>query len=526
MAFRKKETTSEDVFVLTVPLHIERWQRDKLDTLFRCCNDMKNALIADRKKALVQMERTRVYRAIQDEIGSIYAIPDAQRTKEQKARLSELYAQRTEILKRYQLYDRNDFYAVSKRFRNHYGKLIHSQVAQKIAFDVCDAFETYFFGNGKEIHFSKWTEFTSIAGASNATGIRYRDGYLLVNQMKLKIAFSRKDRYGYETEAMTRDIHFCGISRRWYSEGWRYFAQLTLSGKPPIKVYPETGELLHPLGEGRVGNDIGPQTLAIVGDTSASLVVLADGIDTQQAELRRLNRAMDRSRRATNPEFFGKDGQVILKYKLDASLLDKRGNRRWVKSKRYRELESKRRALYQRQAERRVQQHHELANRLLAFGDTHFIEKMDFSALAKKAKEPKKNANGKNLSRKRFGKSIANRAPALFVKTYERKVLAAGGAFHQVPTRATKASQYLHDRKTFKKKKLYQRWNRMADGRRVQRDLYSAFLLKHTNDTFNGFNQQALEADYPSFLILHDAEIRRLKAQTHLPSSMGIRPVA
>lgn len=72
MAFRKKETTSEDVFVLTVPLHVERWQRDKLDTLFRCCNDMKNALIADRKKALVQMERTRAYRAIQDEIRSIY----------------------------------------------------------------------------------------------------------------------------------------------------------------------------------------------------------------------------------------------------------------------------------------------------------------------------------------------------------------------------------------------------------------------------------------------------------------------
>lgn len=96
-------------------------------------------------------------------------------------------------------------------------------------------------------------------------------------------------------------------------------------------------------------------------------------------------------------------GRVVSKDKLPQECLTRYGARRWNKSKRYLHLKGERRALYRQQAEIRLQKHRELANQLLAFGDEHYIEEMRFRALAKKAKEAKKNKDGKNIRRKRFG---------------------------------------------------------------------------------------------------------------------------
>lgn len=92
----------------------------------------------------------------------------------------------------------------------------------------------------------------------------------------------------------------------------------------------------------------------------------------------------------------------------------------------------------------------------------------------------------------------------------------------KVPT-SLKASQYNHQSREYIKKPLSQRWNDMPDGRRIQRDLYSAFLLQHCNVQQTGFDQEALEQDYPRFALLHDQAIQRLTDLPHTPSSMGVR---
>lgn len=168
-----------------------------------------------------------------------------------------------------------------------------------------------------------------------------------------------------------------------------------------LKVKPQTGEVLHPMGKGRVGLDIGTQTLAYSAERSVGLVELAQGVQDIQNELRRINRAMDRSRRATNPQFFAEDGEIIRKGKLPPTCLTAGGKRQWVEGKRYKVLAARRRYLYRVQAALRVQKHHELANKVLATGDTFFIETMNFRALAKKAKPQKKEtlAPGEKLKR-------------------------------------------------------------------------------------------------------------------------------
>ena len=549
MASKKRPETSNIVSTITLPLKYTHAQEIRLDKAFRAANDLKNCLIANRLTALKQLEKTKVWRKNQKRITFCYrtihesqdilkGIKDkrtkaaAEQRKKAKAAIKHAKALLKDSFKvKNHLLQVYDFTAASfekrvKEYRYVTYQLVHSQVAQNIAKDVWKSFEDYFYGSGKEIKFSSRFNFLTIRGKSNKTGICYQDGIVDTLNMYLGVKIDRKDKYNYQYEALSRTVHFCSIKRRWYPNGWRYFVQLTYAGDPPVKVAPETGEVLHPLGKGRVGNDIGPQTLATVSDHNAALVVLAERSQDLQKQLRRINRAMDRSRRAMNPAMFDDKGSVIPITELPPELVSKRGKRLWSESKRYKALTARRRYLYRKQADSRLQQHRELANKLISWGDEHYIEEMNFKALAKRANGTKTSPKtGKYQSKKRFGKSIANKAPATFVKIYEQKVIDAGGTFRYINTREAKASQYNHQTFAYKKKHLSKRWNDMPDGRKIQRDLYSAFLIQNTNKELNGFIQSLLEEKYHTFCVLHDREIERLQS-IDTPSSTGVKKVS
>lgn len=529
MAYRKKETTSKDVFMLTVPLKCEPWQSDKLDTLFRCALNIEHGLMAEKLRALCNMERTREWRSTKAALDAEYKKPQDNQDKKQ---LKKLKKQSNAIVRKYGL-TASAFEKAVKKYQ-HYYKQVNSNTAQKLAANVWKSFEAYLYGKGKEIRFKPLKQFTAMHGKSNKTGIRYSRGCILVgkgkNPMKLPLKWNKvfedgNDRYCYETQAMQRDIHYCGIKRVWYPEGWKYFAQLCLSGEPPVKVDHLTGEVLHPIGDGDVGIDIGPQTVAVVGLHDVSLNVLAEDVEQIHQEVRRIQRAMDRSRKATNPEMFYSDERVVPLRKLPKHLLTSRGRRIWVMSKRYKALESRLRYLQGLQATRRKHSHQRLANQLLAYGNSFYVEEMHWQALAKRRKEDKTNVKGKHLSKKRFGKSIANKSPATFVKTMTDKVFAMGGTLQEINTIKARASQYEHINHTYKKKKLSHRWAHLPNGDVIQRDLYSAFLIQCVNNTLDGFNDAMTSTRYLGFKLLHDAEVGRLK-QRHTPNSTGIKCTA
>lgn len=565
VAKHKSKSEIKERFVLELPLKCEPWQRDRLDRTFNAGNHIKNALIAKKKRALNEMTRTRKWNAIQSELSAIYEKygPDLKALSALAAKAGRLEKQgkplpseealqmkrlqtkknecdklikpwfkhRKDILEQYGMSE-YDFHCEVKRMQHHYKGIIGSHVAQKIATDVWKTFSGYLFGTGKNVTFSKWTDFTSIEGKNNATNIVFDRASMCVRVGKMSIAVrgNKRDPYGYETEALSRRVCYCRIVRKAYPSGWGYSLQLVLEGNPPIKKKPGTGEPLHPIGKGRVGLDIGTQTLAACADGNVMLDVLASGAQNLENELRRVNRAMDRSRRATNPKMFHPNGTIVTIDKLPPECLNKRGQRAWRNSKRYEALARYRRYLYRKQAELRKRRHREMANRLLGWGSDFLIEKMNFRALAKKAKPQRKEdlkPGEKFKRRKRFGRSIANRAPALFVQILKGKVLSAGGSFSEIDTWNAKASQFNHMTGKYTKKKLSQRVNIMPGGRRIQRDLYSAFLIQHTNSDLKTFNRAACFRGYKSFVRLHDAEMRRINnTQCALPSSMGRGKIA
>ena len=60
------------------------------------------------------------------------------------------------------------------------------------------------------------------------------------------------------------------------------------------------------------------------------------------------------------------------------------------------------------------------------------------------------------------------------------------------------------------RKKLYQRRN-VIDNSKIQRDLYSAFLIQNVSDDLKSVNTDLCDKKYDKFVNLHNIEINRLK---------------
>ena len=326
----------------------------------------------------------------------------------------------------------------------------------------------------------------------------------------------------YQQEALKCGVKYCRITRKWVKNKWKYYAQLVLEGYPPVKC-DSNGIMRHPVNQGRVGLDIGTQTLAISSNDICDLRVLAPSARAQAKslvnEITCTMRAMDRSRRATNPKYYNPDG-TIKRLKRKHGQKQKRD---WKYSKRYFRLKAKLRDLNRRLADIRKMEHNTLANELLQHGNEFIVEDMDYKALQKRSKKTKINAKtGRAHTKKRFGKSLSRCAPATFITILTNKAVRNGGNVIKVDTFETKASQFDHTDESYTKKKLSERMAHLSSGEVVQRDLYSAFLLEHIDTETLKYDIKALKAAFPAFLMMHENTKKRLQAVgSSLPASIG-----
>ena len=380
------------------------------------------------------------------------------------------------------------FHSLVKQMQQHFKCHIDSNTAQKIATNLWKAYEKVFYGNGKQIHFKKYGTFDSLEGKSNKSGIRFKDNHL--EWLKLKIPVKVKT--NYEIEALEREIAYCRIVR----DG-RYYLQIVFKGKAPEKRQK--------VGKGDVGLDIGTSTLAIASEKEVKIIELADKSQPNQEEINKLRRKLERSRRATNVDNYNADGTIS------------KGKHKWKRSKHYQETLNKLKEIYRKQRQIRKYQHECLANLVISLGDKVYVEKMNFAALSKKSKKVEKNEKGKYKRRRRFGKSIANRAPAMFLAILDRKLKKYDRKLIEIDTQAARASQFNHIEQSYKKKKLSQRWNDF-NGVKVQRDMYSAFLIMNVNEDLKSFDIEKCNERFAKFYELHEEEVARLKGNKNLSS--------
>ena len=320
---------------------------------------------------------------------------------------------------------------------------LDTQVVQKLGTRAWKAIEAHLYGKRGRPRFKNARRFHSIEGKSNAAGLRWRGGSVEWKGVRLAVRIDRKDKHGMEAHALACPIKYVRLVRRIVKGRVRWFSQRVLEGTPWQK---DKNKVAH--GQ-EVGLDIGPSTIAVVGQNDAFLGRLCDEVEPLGQEVRRIQRAMDRSRRATNPGNYRPDGTV------------KKGPKRWVYGSRYRALRADLAEKQRRLRETRKRAHGQMANQVLALGDTVKTEALSYRAF-----------------QRNFGKSVRDRAPGMFVERLRRKAANAGGQVDEFPTRTTKLSRTCVCGAE-KKKSLSARWHHCECGVSAQRDLFSAFLARH-----------------------------------------------
>ena len=471
---------------MSLKIQINYKGRAFLDKVFRLSNQVYNRLVSHCQKQIRKLRLDPDYRRAMNDYIQAKQRKDKPAVKHAEAALSECIA-------RYGLTEYS-LHTYVKVQQHKYAKYIDAFTAQKIATTAYRAVASVLYRKGKQVHFRKWTDALSIEGKSNKQGIRYKNGRLyFAGRVFCLQAPDRKDnqRWYYE-RAMENRICFVRIKRRSFGSGWQYYAELIFDGVSPKRIRSRTGS---------VGIDIGTSTVAAVGARRALLKTLGHGLKDYDRQIEDLSRRMDQSRRDSNPQNYNTDGTI------------KKGRKHWAYTKSYLQKQFRLKTLYRRRKEALSQWQDILIKELLAMGNTFFVETMNFKALQAKAKESHDTdktietvkADGttrtvqKQSSKKRFGKSLKNHAPAAMLTKLESRAASAGGAMYKIDTAAFKASQYDHEADAYIKHELSDRTKKVA-GQLVQRDLYSAFLLKHSMPDLKSPDRTACKTDFKNFL--------------------------
>lgn len=480
-------------FIVEFPLKTEKYQEDILNKRLEIGRKIYNSLVNVTQKRYKEMIKTKKYRTLLSSLTG------------NKKSDKEIWKQINDIRKQYGMSEYS-FHEDVKQMQKHFKDNIDSFTAQKIATTLWKSYDKLFYGNGTKVYYKKYGEFHSLEGKSNKSGIRFKDDMILWNGLEIPVVIGY-DNY-YEYQAMKSDICYNRIVRKYVRNKYKYYVQIVFKGNPPVKVNAETEEIKHCIGTGDVGLDIGTSSIAISSQTDVKILELADKVQNIENQKRRLLRKMDRSRRATNQDNYNEDGTV-----------KKQGNKKsvWNKSKHYIKYQNQVKELYRRQADIRKYQHECLANYIISLGNKVYVERMSFAGLQKRAKNTEKDTKGKFKRKKRFGRTLANKAPSMLLTIIDRKLGYYDKKLIEINTFDAKASQFNHFDGTYTKKSLSQRWNDF-NGIKIQRDMYSAFLIMNINDDLKSFDIDKCNERFENFYRLHNLEVDRLTGKKNLSS--------
>lgn len=380
--------------------------------------------------------------------------------------------------------------------------------------DIWRGMEKCLYGNGKTLHFSKYGDLPCIRAKQRDRGIpiSVKEDELQFKLGKSSFGVQVKDRF--QQDEIHAILYYLadpeGIDQKaihtFLEEGicidtyrpcyatlvpkrirgkYRVYVHITIEGKA-VPKYNKFGEPRKNYGKGKIGIDIGTQTIAYTSDTEVDLKNLAErgkSILKAERQERLLYRAMERSRRATNPQNYHPDGTI------------KRGRKIWKYSNHYKKLKFKHTELCRINAINRQLAIREDVNHLRSLGDIVVTEPRNASKLMRRAKETTVNSKGKYKKKKRFGKSIKNRCPGSFQATIEKKFKNTGGVYIEVPNHY-RASQYDHTADEYRKKKLSDRLYKLKDGIEVQRDWYSSYLLYCYDDRTREIDKEKCNKEF------------------------------
>ena len=239
------------------------------------------------------------------------------------------------------------------------GEHLDSLTIQKLASRAYRAANRLLVGKARRVRFKGKHQLDTVEGKTNTSGLRWCGDRVEWKGLVLPARLDPRD--PVQAHGLACPVKYVRLVRRKLGERNRFYAQLVCQGTPYQK--PQ-----HQLGSGIVGLDLGPSAIAVVSEQAALLQPFCPEVAPDAKALRRLDRQLDRQRRANNPANYDERGRV------------KRGKKRWKVSKRQRQVLARRREVHRKLAATRKRSHGQLAHRVLALGSTFQLEQLSYRA--------------------------------------------------------------------------------------------------------------------------------------------------
>ena len=548
--FHKKSNRHVVVFEADISEDEKRRIFSDADHLRKCGNELLGIM----ERNLEQLLRTKRYRALQKLYGKV---SDPIHALEKKEVLSDKETQKLNHLKKERaeltnsMNQMRESYQVTWDFcRTKMMELKEKYHLQSIfalsrAEDIWSAIETILYSSGRKLHFKKRGDLPEIRAKQSTRGlvIDSSQSGLIVKYGKVTIPckYKAKDLWlwdeekailAYLAEPELQDAHavdqmskgiitdtyrpcFASLVCKKIRGRLRVYVHITVEGKAISKRRKDSTPR-HYYGKGNIGCDIGTQTIAYTSNTEVGLENLAErGNSIQHVERQEalILRAMERSRRAMNPNHYNENGTV------------KKGHKQWNFSKRYQKLKQRHQELCRIAAENRALAIREQVNHLRSLGDCFITEQPNAKKLQKRANpENPVDKNGRMKRKKRFGRSIKNRCPGYLQAKAKQLFESTGGMYVEVPI-LYRASQYDHTSDTYIPKKLSQRMYHLTDGTKVQRDWYSSYLLYCINKTYTQINKLKCRSNFATMYQKEKNMIEEIIRSGKKIMNSGIRTV-
>jgi len=492
MAKKSKTTT----FLLELPVVVEEGAARRVRAHLEAARQLYNAILSEGLHRLRQMCADPAWQAARD-------LPRSQKQARKRAfgALREQYG-----------FSEYALHAAAKPLRVSWlAEHVDSTMAQTLATRAYHTLNRLCVGKARRVRFkSRGRGLDSVEGKRNDTGLRFalqkpekgNQGFVLWGTDRLSALINWRD--PVVVHGLKQRVKYVRLIRRNASSpqaqgsdrtGHRYAVQLVLEGRPYVKPKNQPGTDI-------LGLDIGPSTLASVGQQGpARLQVFGAELQPNARQRRRLQRKLDRQRRANNPQNYDEQGRI-----------KRQGSQRlqWHDSHNYQETRRRLATSARKLAEHRKSLHGRLVNELIRQGNQIQIEKTSFKGW-----------------QKCFGKSVGMRAPGMFVEHLKRTVAKTGGILSEISTFHTRLSQYCHGCGCYVKKPLSQRWHQCACGiGPIQRDLYAACLLAFLEPTEHipSIAQSDWARVESRVMAAMEDLIQRAKAGQPLPQSFGLPP--
>lgn len=433
-------------FITELPLIVDSKQEKELRARFQAARQLYNAVLNETMVRMDLMTESSVYQ-------------EAKKISRADKKNRSLAFKQAKTTYRYSDYDLQSYATVVSNNSTWIAQKVDSNTQQKIATRAFKAGERVLFGKAKKVRYKVPSRFKSVEGKTNKQGIRWKDNQVVWGKLKLNPIIDGHN--PVITHGLNSTVKYVRILWRELNGKRRWFAQLVCEGIPYQK--PKNY-----VSNGLIGLDLNVSNIAFVADNCAGLLPFAEKVPTFQREITNLQRKMERSKRANNPDNYepntkGKKGRKTVVKKGEA----KKGRRKWSQSKNYQKIAKKKRELERRKTAYAKSQNRKIVNEILRHGNQIKTENVSVKGW-----------------QKLYGKAIAAKSPSFVQSELKRKAESANGSFTKFSPQKTALSQ-THLSGNRIRKTLSERVHKDETGIIMHRDLFSAFLSRYVNDEDN-----------------------------------------